>query len=71
MTRMLKLFSKNDPGSYTYPEEIASMTMLGDDEELQWELIEDEGLKIMPPATKPCEHAFLFHSEINSLEWKD
>ncbi len=43
-----------------YPDEIESVTMLGDGNELEWELIKGEGLKITPPDTKPCEHAFVF-----------
>ena len=48
------------PGYYIYPGEIASVTMLGDGKELEWELIKGEGLKISPPVIKPCEHAFVF-----------
>lgn len=54
------LVRKNAPGYYIYPEEIASVTMLGDGKELDWELVEGEGLRITPPETKPCEHAFVF-----------
>ena len=28
-----------------------------------WKLTEGEGLKIAPPKTKPCEHAFVFKIE--------
>ena len=42
-----------------YPAEIASVTMLGDDKELKWEL-KKEGLKIEPPKTKPCDNAYVF-----------
>jgi len=52
--------SKFFPGFYIYPEEIASVTMLGVNQELEWELVEGEGLKISPPKTKPCEHAYTF-----------
>ena len=34
--------------------------MLGDGSELDWKLVEGEGLRITPPDTKPCEHAFVF-----------
>ena len=54
------LVSNNPPGYYIYPEEIAAVTMLGDGKELEWELVEGEGLRITPPDTKPCEHAFVF-----------
>ncbi len=47
-------------GYYLYPDEIASVSMLGDDKELEWELVKGEGLKISPPASRPCEHAFTF-----------
>lgn len=42
-----------------YPQEIASITMLGDDKELRWEL-KKEGLKIETPKTKPCDNAYAF-----------
>jgi alpha-L-fucosidase len=42
-----------------YPDEIASVTMLGDGAELDWELTA-EGLRVKTPATKPCDHAFVF-----------
>lgn len=48
------------PGYYLYPDEIESITMLGDGHALEWELIKGEGLKITPPDAKPCEHAFVF-----------
>jgi alpha-L-fucosidase len=54
------LVRKNAPGYYIYPYEISSVTMLGDGKELEWELVEGEGLRISPPDTKPCEHAFVF-----------
>ncbi|MCD6346525.1 MAG: alpha-L-fucosidase [Bacteroidales bacterium] len=54
------LVPANDAGFHIYPEEIASITMLGDGKELDWELVKGEGLKISPPDTKPCEHAFVF-----------
>jgi alpha-L-fucosidase len=48
------------PGYYIYPDEIKSITMLGDGKELEWELIKGKGLKIKTPKEKPCEHAFTF-----------
>ena len=45
-------------GYYLYPDEIESISMLGDGTDLQWELIKGEGLKVTFPNTKPCEHAF-------------
>jgi alpha-L-fucosidase len=48
------------PGYYIYPDEIKSVTMLGDGKELEWELVKGEGLKIKTPKEKPCEHAFTF-----------
>ena len=50
-------------GYYLYPDEIASVTMLGDGNELEWELVKVEGLKITPPEEKPCEHAYVFKIE--------
>jgi alpha-L-fucosidase len=46
------------PGYYIYPDEIKSVTMLGDGKELEWELVKGEGLKIKVPKEKPCQHAF-------------
>ncbi len=46
-------------GYYLYPNEIKSITMLGDGEELKWKLIPGEGLKVNMPEKKPCEHAFV------------
>jgi alpha-L-fucosidase len=48
------------PGYYIYPDEIKSITMLGDGNELEWELVKGKGLKIKTPKEKPCEHAFTF-----------
>ena len=42
-----------------YPSEIVSITMLGDGEELKWEMTE-EGLSIETPKNKPCDYAFVF-----------
>ena len=42
-----------------YPSEIASVTMLGDGKELKWEMTKD-GLSILTPSKKPCDHAFVF-----------
>lgn len=42
-----------------YPGEIASVSMLGAKEELNWKLHKG-GLEIETPDTKPCEHAFTF-----------
>ena len=42
-----------------YPSEIASVKMLGVDEELPWTVTPD-GLVIKAPSQKPCEHAFAF-----------
>ncbi len=53
------------PGYYIYRDEIQSVSMLGDDHELEWELT-PYGLKIKTPETKPCEHAFVFKIERKS-----
>jgi len=42
-----------------YDKEIASITLLGHDEPLEWEL-NDRGLVIQTPGEKPCDHAFVF-----------
>ena len=42
-----------------YSEEISSVTMLGSDERLSWDLSR-EGLEISVPKTKPCQHAFVY-----------
>lgn len=47
------------PGYYLYPDEVKSITMLGDGKELNFELTE-LGLKIKTPKQKPCENAFTF-----------
>lgn len=46
-------------GYYVYPEQIKSVTMLGDESELEWELIPNVGLKVQMPKEKPCEHAYV------------
>jgi alpha-L-fucosidase len=42
-----------------YPSEIVSITMLGDDKELKWEMTK-EGLSIETPQKKPCDYAYVF-----------
>jgi alpha-L-fucosidase len=42
-----------------YPNEIASVTMLGDGKELKWEMTKN-GLSIETPKTKPCDCAYVF-----------
>jgi alpha-L-fucosidase len=39
--------------------DIASITLLGHDEPLEWRLT-NQGLKIAVPAEKPCDHAYVF-----------
>ena len=47
-------------GTKSMPEaKIEDVAMLGLNEQLEWNLTE-EGLKIISPKTKPCEHAFVF-----------
>jgi len=50
----------NWPGIYS--SEIASVTMLGDGQELKWELTK-QGLSIETPRTKPCDYACVFKLE--------
>ncbi len=38
---------------------IENVTLLGSAEKLEWQQ-NAEGLRIQPPAEKPCEHAFTF-----------
>ena len=47
-------------GYYLYPNEVESITMLGDGTELDWKLINGKGLLIKTPRKKPCKHAFVF-----------
>jgi len=42
-----------------FPREIQSVGMLGVDRPLEWSL-QPDGLAIKPPASKPCEHAYVF-----------
>ena len=41
---------------WLYPSEVASVTMLGVDQPLEWSLSR-EGLTVTPPQNRPCEHA--------------
>ena len=49
---------------YLYPEDIASIGMLGSDEELEWKLDED-GLTVETPSKMSCEHAYAFKIALN------
>jgi alpha-L-fucosidase len=51
------------PGYYIYPNEIKSITMLGDGKKLKWKLIPGEGLKVQMPEEKPCDHAYVLKIE--------
>lgn len=42
-----------------YPSEIVSVTMLGDNRSLKWEMT-GEGLSIETPKNKPCDYAYVF-----------
>ncbi len=42
-----------------YPAEITSVSLLGSDATLDWSLT-PEGMRILPPAEKPGEHAYVF-----------
>jgi alpha-L-fucosidase len=46
-------------------DQIGAVTMLGADTPLSWSH-SSEGLQIDPPATPPCEHAYVFKIEIKS-----
>lgn len=52
-------------GYFIFPDEIESITMIGDEKELDWELIPREGLKVQLPEEKPCEHAFVLRIQRN------
>jgi alpha-L-fucosidase len=43
----------------TSMSDISSVTMLGVEESLGWS-VEDDGLKVNPPAKKPCDYAYVF-----------
>ena len=45
--------------SALYPSEIASVRMLGVDQELAWSMTE-EGLTVGVPEQRPCEDAYVF-----------
>ena len=47
-------------GQQIYPGEISSISMLGVEGDLEWNLDNENGLKIKTPETMPCEHAFTF-----------
>src|SRR5258708_783033 len=46
------------PGN-VYPGQIQSVTMLGSDQKLRWQ-VSNAGLNIERPDAKPCEHAYVF-----------
>ena len=57
---LIKSFSpKGNTWAGLYPSEIASVTMLGDNKELKWEMTK-EGLIIQTPKTRPCDYAYVF-----------
>jgi alpha-L-fucosidase len=53
------LAPKGNTWAGLYPTEIASVTMLGDNKELKWEMTK-EGLIIQTPKTRPCDYAYVF-----------
>jgi alpha-L-fucosidase len=53
------LAPKGNTWTGLYPTEIASVTMLGDNKELKWEMTK-EGLIIQSPKTRPCDYAYVF-----------
>jgi alpha-L-fucosidase len=46
-----------------YAEEIAAVSMLGVEQPLTWSFNRQEGLRINPPAQKPCEDAYVLKIE--------
>ena len=72
---LITTFSGRNGSNPLDRDEIAEITMLGDDQPLEWKWIEGEwggdiwnedekmpggGLSIKTPAEKPCEHAYVF-----------
>jgi len=53
------LAPSEDTWAGLYPSEIASITMLGDGNQLKWEMTK-EGLVVATPKVKPGDHAFTF-----------
>jgi alpha-L-fucosidase len=53
------LVAKGRTWTGLYPSEIASISMLGDGNELKWEMTK-EGLIVETPRVKPCDYAFAF-----------
>lgn len=45
-----------------YAEEIRSVSMIGVDQPLSWQM-RQEGLQIVPPKRRPCDHAYVFKIE--------
>jgi alpha-L-fucosidase len=45
-------------GSEHYPEKIASVTMLGSDEKLEWNR-DEKGLTVQLPSKRPSEYAYV------------
>jgi alpha-L-fucosidase len=57
---VIKSFApKGNTWAGLYPSEIASVTMLGVNKELNWEMTK-EGLIIQTPKTRPCDNAYVF-----------
>ena len=57
---LIKSFAPEDETlTGLYPSEIASVTMLGDNKELRWEMTKG-GLSIETPKTRPCDYAYVF-----------
>ena len=53
------LVPKGNNWTGLYPSEIASITMLGSDEPIQWKFT-PEALEMTVPKTKPCDSAFVY-----------
>jgi alpha-L-fucosidase len=53
------LAPKGNTWTGLYPSEIKSITMIGDNKELKWEMTK-EGLIIETPKEKPCDYAYVF-----------
>jgi alpha-L-fucosidase len=56
---LIKSLASKEPWIGLYPSEIASISMLGDDQPLKWEMTK-EGLVVNTPKTKPGDYAYVF-----------
>ncbi len=53
------------PGYFLSPDEIESISLIGDEKDLKWELIPQTGLKIILPDEQACEYAHVLRIKRN------